>query len=503
MALYPDALVVDPVFTLNVMQFGQFVAHDHSLNAGSLFALTRSGRTLCCSAEGQMLESAASMEECFPIIIPNNDPVYSPNNINCMNVIRTITTRDRGCLTEITHFLDLSQVYGSTIEVHQQVRLFERGLLRADIRGGQQWLPRPMNASDVCDMQGMDEACYFAGKDLDPGKDRDMQGMDEACYFAGKDLDPGKDCDMQGMDEASYFAGKFPKQKFSLSTPLTPYGIVTSLSPPLFCLLQVLHYFASIIQEKILIQEKIVICKEWMKRVISLSSSILSPPSPPLFCFNNPGKDLDPGKDRDMQGMDEASYFAETRKINIAQYQQITYYEWLPILLGDNFMHGGHGFDNSYNENVNPTVLNEHSTAANRYFHTLIMGQLHLVTESRDIGGALRLSDWFNRPQVVEEGNNFDNLARGVNTQHMHGADAFHDSEITLYLFRRQQLLGGDLKAVDIQRNRDHGLASYNDYRQYCGLPRATCFEDFVDVMSSENVEKLAFLYECPDDVEL
>lgn len=56
--------------------------------------------------------------------------------------------------------------------------------------------------------------------------------------------------------------------------------------------------------------------------------------------------------------------------------------------------------------------------------------------------------------------------------------------QITQFLFRRGRILGSDLRAIDIQRDRDHGLASYNDYREYCGLPRARTFNDFADYIS-------------------
>lgn len=39
--------------------------------------------------------------------------------------------------------------------------------------------------------------------------------------------------------------------------------------------------------------------------------------------------------------------------------------------------------------------------------------------------------------------------------------------------------------------------------RHFCGLPKAHTFDDFTDVISKENVQKLAALYPDPDDVDL
>jgi hypothetical protein len=75
--------------------------------------------------------------------------------------------------------------------------------------------------------------------------------------------------------------------------------------------------------------------------------------------------------------------FQESRKINIAQYQEIVYYEWLPETLGWNHMvekelisDEPQGYFGNYSESQDPSVLNEFATAAFRYFHSQIDGKL-------------------------------------------------------------------------------------------------------------------------------
>ncbi|XP_056640874.1 peroxidase-like [Diorhabda sublineata] len=207
---------------------------------------------------------------------------------------------------------------------------------------------------------------------------------------------------------------------------------------------------------------------------------------------------------------DDETTFQEARKICIAEHQYITYYEWLPYFIGVEraLAHGliwkTEGFVNDYNENVDPTVLNEHSTAALRNFHTLIAGKLDLVTEERYSQSFMRFTDVLRRPYVIESNNTFDDLLRGLTSQPQSASDQFHDSEITQFLFREDnETFGIDLRATDIQRNRDHGLGSYNDYRQLWKKPRANTFEDLLDTISQENILKLSQLYEHPDDIDL
>ncbi|XP_049797648.1 peroxidase-like [Schistocerca nitens] len=206
---------------------------------------------------------------------------------------------------------------------------------------------------------------------------------------------------------------------------------------------------------------------------------------------------------------DDEKIYQEARRILIAEHQHISYWEWLPIFLGwetvktHNVLSYGEGYAQDYDHTADPRVINEHATAAFRYFHSNIQGYLHLVTEHRDSFSALRLSDHFNRPEIIEQGDNFDDLVRGLSSQPQENVDQYFTKEITWYLFRNGKPLGQDLRAIDIQRGRDHGLASYNEARHHCSLRKAHSWEDFLDVISAENVEKLSKLYEHPDDVDL
>lgn len=64
----------------------------------------------------------------------------------------------------VTHFLDLSIVYGSNDQVAANLRAGVNGRLRVDVRTNREWLPSALNASESCDIVSPVEVCYLAGK---------------------------------------------------------------------------------------------------------------------------------------------------------------------------------------------------------------------------------------------------------------------------------------------------------------------------------------------------
>ena len=86
---------------------------------------------------------------------------------------------------------------------------------------------------------------------------------------------------------------------------------------------------------------------------------------------------------RNPQWNDE-KLFQEARRINIAQFQYIVYYEWLPRILGREnllktgliYYKSGGGYVNDYDPNLRPKTFNENSNSAFRIFHSQLQGQI-------------------------------------------------------------------------------------------------------------------------------
>ncbi|CAG2067984.1 unnamed protein product, partial [Timema podura] len=76
-------------------------------------------------------------------------------------------------------------------------------------------------------------------------------------------------------------------------------------------------------------------------------------------------------------------------------------------------------------------------------------------------------------------------------------------SQLTDHLFQGDLDFGLDLVALNIQRARDHGLPPYNDWREVCGLPRASSWDSLLDVMDPKSLDSLKSLYGSVDEIDL
>lgn len=62
---------------------------------------------------------------------------------------------------------------------------------------------------------------------------------------------------------------------------------------------------------------------------------------------------------------------------------------------------------------------------------------------------------------------------------------------------------GIDLFAVNIQRGRDHGLATYAEWRSICNLPVVNEWQDLENVMRPSSLRVMKSTYSKPQDVDL
>ena len=162
--------------------------------------------------------------------------------------------------------------------------------------------------------------------------------------------------------------------------------------------------------------------------------------------------------------------------------QAITFNDFLPVLVGEEAFEAYTGYDDT----VNAGISVEFSTAVYRLGHTLLSSNLQKVSEDGTILDPLALRDAFFRPSLLSEDNMIEDVLRGAATQAAQAVDTMVVEDVRSFLFGPPGAGGFDLAALNIQRGRDLGVASYNDLREAVGLERA---ESFADVTSDADLE--------------
>lgn len=209
---------------------------------------------------------------------------------------------------------------------------------------------------------------------------------------------------------------------------------------------------------------------------------------------------------------DEEKVFEHARRIVIASSQHITYNEFLPRILGWNAMnlYGlkllPQGYYREYNPTCNPSIINEFASAAFRIGHSLLRPHIpRLSPDYQIVDPPLLLRDGFFKTDIMMRENMIDEIARGLVSTPMENLDQFITGEVTNHLFedRKIPFSGIDLIALNVQRARDHGVPSYNNYRALCNLKRATSFEDLAREIPPEIISRLKRLYPTVDDIDL
>ncbi|XP_047106680.1 uncharacterized protein LOC124775853 [Schistocerca piceifrons] len=162
LAVHKDADLPHPhLMTLSAV-WGEFIAHDMSHTPQ--MTGYQGERLKCCG-----VSISDFHPECFPIRLPDNDPVYSKTGEKCQEYSRSGTAPRIGCtlgpreqVNQVTAFIDGSMIYGSSREEANQLRTFSRGQMKTQIsRGGRALMPSDEINLD-CRNEGLYK-CFKAG----------------------------------------------------------------------------------------------------------------------------------------------------------------------------------------------------------------------------------------------------------------------------------------------------------------------------------------------------
>lgn len=198
---------------------------------------------------------------------------------------------------------------------------------------------------------------------------------------------------------------------------------------------------------------------------------------------------------------DDNTLYEEARKLNIAQYQNITYNGYLPALLGPTALAAYSGYDSG----VDPSISTEFSTVGFRFGHSLLNNTVPRHANNGSSVGDITLLNSFFNPHFLTPGKpgytDIGAVLKGgadINAQAM---DEMAVSSIRNLLFGNDgsgnPIIGEDLIARDMWRAHDHGIGTYNDLRIAFGLAPITdtgggTFADYVEGQPFHGFEQIS-----------
>jgi len=160
--------------------------------------------------------------------------------------------------------------------------------------------------------------------------------------------------------------------------------------------------------------------------------------------------------------------FQEARKWNIAIWQNIIYSEVLPLVVGQQRMKEfdlyplTSGYTKDYDEKVDARPSHSFSMAY-RFGHAKVKKLMTFTTASGNSTYA-ELIDMFGRCTLIET--NYDSMADFYRGMLSYGTSPKNQVTTSLKPMLNREPI--DVPAIDIQRGRDIGVASYTRLRQFC-----------------------------------
>ena len=189
--------------------------------------------------------------------------------------------------------------------------------------------------------------------------------------------------------------------------------------------------------------------------------------------------------------------YQRARRYVISLLQKVTYSEFLPAVLGSANLRPYAG----YRSSVNPSISNEFATAAFRLGHSMLGSDLQFLDDNGNVVfPEMSLRDAFFNSGVLRT-TGLEPVLKYLASDRGQEIDAKLVDDVRSFLFTNSGDGGHDLAALNIQRGRDHGLASYAETRVAFGLPPVTAFSQITSDLAVQNALKAAYV--TVDKVEL
>ncbi|NP_001164313.1 peroxidase precursor [Tribolium castaneum] len=155
--------------TQAVAQWSEFIEHDLSHTATS--KMVHSDSTIeCCASSGNHLSPRYIHPFCAPISVPSDDRYYAQHGLDCMTYVRSVPAFRHDCtfgpleqVNQATHFLDFSQIYGTTLKKAAILRTYDEGQLDFTTRHDKVFLPVSHSAGDDCQLSEDNSLCFVSG----------------------------------------------------------------------------------------------------------------------------------------------------------------------------------------------------------------------------------------------------------------------------------------------------------------------------------------------------
>uniref|UniRef100_H2ZL35 NAD(P)H oxidase (H2O2-forming) n=1 Tax=Ciona savignyi TaxID=51511 RepID=H2ZL35_CIOSA len=200
--------------------------------------------------------------------------------------------------------------------------------------------------------------------------------------------------------------------------------------------------------------------------------------------------------------------FNEARIENIATYQSIVLYEWLPILLGTCTPTNSTKCFNvkpytGYSSSASVGISDIFEGTARHYLHTLTPPGVFArgttgsctfrnITSALNGGSttpALRLCNSFWDPAVSKLLISVEELTMGMASQIAELEDNIITEDLRNHFYGTREFSRRDFVAILLQKGRDHGLPDYNVAREDFGLNLKSTFNDINNALFQSNMQ--------------